>query len=74
MKLCIITPNVMKGDGQSRANYEIIREALRRGHDVTLLAKRVASEILEHKHVSLDRVFCRRLAHRAITPNCLCLA
>jgi glycosyltransferase involved in cell wall biosynthesis len=38
MKLCIVTRNVMKGDGQSRVNYEIVWQAIRRGHNVTMLA------------------------------------
>jgi glycosyltransferase involved in cell wall biosynthesis len=31
MKLCIVTPSVIKGDGQGRVNYEIAWEAIRRG-------------------------------------------
>jgi glycosyltransferase involved in cell wall biosynthesis len=45
MKLCIVSRNVVKGDGQSRVNYEIVREALRRGHHVTVLANGVAPEL-----------------------------
>ena len=43
MKICIVTHNVIKGDGQGRVNYEVAKEAIRRGHYVTLLASRVAS-------------------------------
>ncbi|WP_414575266.1 glycosyltransferase family 4 protein [Anabaena sp. CCY 9402-a] len=49
MKLCIVTHNVIKGDGQGRVNYEIALEAIRRGHHVTLLASQVALE-LEQSH------------------------
>jgi glycosyltransferase involved in cell wall biosynthesis len=52
MKLCIITPNVIKGDGQGRANYEITWEAIRRGHHVTLLAGRVVPELQQNSQVS----------------------
>lgn len=45
MKLCIVTTSVIKGDGQGRANYEIIWEAIRRGHQVTLLASQVDLEL-----------------------------
>lgn len=45
MKICIVTPSVIKGDGQGRANYEIVCEAIRRGHHVTLLASRVDQEL-----------------------------
>jgi glycosyltransferase involved in cell wall biosynthesis len=41
MRLCIITRNIMKGDGQSRVNYEIAWQAIRRGHNVTMLASRI---------------------------------
>lgn len=51
MKLCIVTPAIVKGDGQGRANYEIVQEALRRGHQVTLLAHRVADELLANPAV-----------------------
>jgi glycosyltransferase involved in cell wall biosynthesis len=55
MKLCIVTPAIIKGDGQGRANYEIVQEALRRGHQVTLVAHRVADEIAEHPSVEWIR-------------------
>lgn len=51
MKICIVTPDVVRGTGQGRANYEIVWEALRRGHDVTLLANRVAPELQQHGQV-----------------------
>ena len=42
IKICITTSALIKGDGQGRVNYEIAREAIRRGHHLTLLATRVA--------------------------------
>ena len=51
MELCIVTHNIEKGDGQGRVNYEIVREATRRGHQVTLLASRVAPELQQNSHV-----------------------
>ncbi len=48
MKLCIVTPSVIKGDGQGRANYEIVQAALRRGHSVTIIARRLAPELQQH--------------------------
>ncbi|WP_445635025.1 Glycosyl transferase [Nostoc sp. DSM 114161] len=47
MKLCIVTHKIKKGDGQGRVNYEVANEALRRGHQLTLLASEIAPE-LEH--------------------------
>jgi glycosyltransferase involved in cell wall biosynthesis len=52
MKICIVTPNIIKGDGQGRVNYEIAWEAIRRGHQVTLLASRVAPELQESSQVN----------------------
>ncbi|BAZ17312.1 group 1 glycosyl transferase [Calothrix sp. NIES-4071] len=52
MKLCIVTPYVIKGDGQGRVNYEIVCEAIRRGHQVTLVTRKLASELQEHKLVN----------------------
>ena len=54
MKLCVVTPNVIKGDGQGRANYEITLEAIRRGHHVTLLAKKVALELQQFKFMDVS--------------------
>lgn len=47
MKLCIVTHKIKKGDGQGRVNYEVAQEAIRRGHELTLLASEVAPA-LEH--------------------------
>lgn len=38
MKFCIVTRNVIRGDGQGKVNYEIIKESLRRGHQVTIFS------------------------------------
>jgi len=52
MKLCIVTHKVKKGDGQGRVNYEVALEAIRRGHDLTLLASEVAPEIEQNNKVT----------------------
>ncbi len=51
MKLCIVTHNVIKGDGQGRVNYEVAQEAIRRGHHVTLLSSQVAPELQQNDQV-----------------------
>lgn len=51
MKLCIVTPYVIKGDGQGRVNYEIAWEAINRGYHVTLLANKVAPELQQNSLV-----------------------
>lgn len=45
MRLALVTHNVFGGDGQSRVNAEIARHALAAGHEVLLLADRVAPEL-----------------------------
>ena len=51
MKLCIVSHSVIKGDGQGRANYEIVWEAIRRGHQVTLIASRIAPDLQQNNQV-----------------------
>ena len=45
MKISIVTHKVTKGDGQGRVNYEVARAALRRGHEVVLVASEIAPEL-----------------------------
>ncbi len=52
MNICIVTHNIIKGDGQGRANYEIVLEAIRRGHHVTLVAINVAPELQKNSQVN----------------------
>lgn len=52
MKLCIITHKIKKGDGQGRVNYEVVKEAIFRGHHLTLLASEIAPELEENKLVN----------------------
>ena len=51
MKLCIVTHKVAIGDGQGRVNYEVAWEAIRCGHQVTLLASSVDPELQQHRQV-----------------------
>ena len=52
MKLCIVTHNILKGDGQGRVNYEIVWEAIRRKYHVTLVATNVAPDLQRHPSVN----------------------
>jgi glycosyltransferase involved in cell wall biosynthesis len=51
MKLCVVTPAVIRGDGQGRANYEIVWEAIRQGHEVTLVASQVEYDLQQQPQV-----------------------
>ncbi len=52
MKLCIVTHKVKKGDGQGRVNYEVVKEAIRQGYHLTLLASEVAPELQQSSQVN----------------------
>ncbi len=52
MNIAFVTHKFGKGDGQGRVNYEVVWEALRRGHRVTLLAGEVADDLREHPLVT----------------------
>ncbi|MEM8502891.1 MAG: glycosyltransferase family 4 protein [Cyanobacteria bacterium P01_D01_bin.1] len=61
MRFCIVSQNVIKGDGQGRANYEIVKEAIRRGHHFTLIASRVADDLLESDQVTWVNIAVKHL-------------
>lgn len=61
MRFCIVSQNVVKGDGQGRANYEIVKEAIRRGHHFTLIASKVADDLLESDQVSWVNISVKHL-------------
>jgi len=56
MKLCIVTHKVKKGDGQGRVNYEVVQEAIRRGHQLILLASEIAPEIEQNSQVNWVKI------------------
>ena len=60
MKICIVTPYIIKSDGQGRANYEIVLEAIRCNHQVSLVARKIEPDLYENPLVecislSVDR-------------------
>jgi glycosyltransferase involved in cell wall biosynthesis len=52
LRLAVVTHNVIKGDGQGRANLEIVRHAARSGIAVTLIADRVDDDLLKEDGIS----------------------
>lgn len=52
MRLCITTHSFAKGSGQGRVNYEIVEEAIRQGHSLTLIGSDIALELEQHPQVS----------------------
>jgi len=47
VKLCIVTHSLLKGDGQGRVNYEVAWEALRQGHQLTVIASTIDPELAQ---------------------------
>lgn len=47
MHLALVTHNVLIGDGQGRVNYELTRYLLNHGIDVTLIADKIAPELID---------------------------
>ena len=47
MKVGIVTHNVVRGDGQGRVNYELVRYLLGQGVDIELLCDQVDEELLD---------------------------
>jgi glycosyltransferase involved in cell wall biosynthesis len=56
MKLCVVTHNVLKGDGQGRVNYEVVWEALRQGHHITLVSSSVSEDLQAHPNIRWIRI------------------
>lgn len=61
MELAIVTHKVTKGDGQGRVNYEICQAAIRRGHNLTLLASDIAPEFVPSNRIRLVRIPTERI-------------
>ena len=61
MRFCIVSQNVVKGDGQGRANYEIVKEAIRRGHHFTLIASKVADDLAQSNQVKWINISVKHL-------------
>lgn len=47
MKVAFVMHSVIRGNGQGRIQYEIVRHVLERGHETVLFADRVAPEVVE---------------------------
>jgi glycosyltransferase involved in cell wall biosynthesis len=47
VRICLVTHNIFRGDGQGRVNYELVRHCLAHGISVTVVAHRVAPEVVE---------------------------
>ncbi|WP_295617182.1 glycosyltransferase family 4 protein [Chamaesiphon sp. GL140_3_metabinner_50] len=62
MKICIVTHCVIRGDGQGRVNYEVVREALRQGHHLTLVASAISPELAQHPQVTWVPIVVKQIS------------
>ena len=51
LNLVLVTHRLIMGDGQGRVNLEVANEALRRGHELTLVASQVDDRLRQHPRV-----------------------
>jgi glycosyltransferase involved in cell wall biosynthesis len=56
VKVCIVTHKIKKGDGQGRVNYEVALEAIRRGHNLTLLVSEISPELEQNSAVDWVKI------------------
>ena len=61
MRLCIVTAIVAKGNGQGQVNYEVAWEAIRRGHNVTLIASKIAPDLQQQQQVNWISIAVKHL-------------
>jgi len=52
MRIAIVTPKFVVGDGQGRVNVEIARCLLARGHQLVLLAQEALPALIAHPQVT----------------------
>ncbi len=60
MKIALITPRFVPGDGQGRVNFEIAKAALDAGHDLWLVGREFAPELAAHERARLVRITVSR--------------
>ena len=59
MHVTIVSHNIIPGDGQGRANYEIVKHALKSHARVTLMADCVAPDLVDRISLALAEEHAR---------------
>lgn len=67
MKMVLVTHSVRENDGQSGVNYEVVRAALRRGWQITLLATFVTPQLLEIPGITWVEISLGRLPTKLLS-------
>ncbi|PSN14661.1 glycosyl transferase [filamentous cyanobacterium CCT1] len=66
MKVCIVTPKLLRSDGQGRVNYELALYLARAGHQVSLIAM-----VIDPALDGLENVSCLRIPPPRWLPTAL---
>ena len=61
MKICLVAINFIKHNGEGRVNYEIARQALARGYQLTLVGNNFAEDIQQHPRVNIVKLKSAKL-------------
>ncbi len=61
LRIAIVTPAIVRGDGQGRVNYEIAKRAADAGHHVTVVTNRVDPDIASHERIRVVMWNLRRI-------------
>ncbi|WP_117168552.1 glycosyltransferase family 4 protein [Paraliobacillus sediminis] len=61
MHIAVVSRNLIKGDGQGRVNYEVVKRSLKRGNKVTVYSSNIEKDLLEHPlfnwvRINVDKV------------------
>ncbi len=63
MKICLVSHNILKGDGQGRVNYELAKFSIEMGHEVTLVSSKIAPDLAEDDRINWVKI------NRSIFPT-----
>ncbi|MEL6441750.1 MAG: glycosyltransferase family 4 protein [Cyanobacteria bacterium J06621_8] len=52
MNICVVTHKVLEGDGQGKVNYEVVKESISCGYQITLIASQIDKELEQNELVT----------------------
>ena len=56
MKICLVSQNIIKGDGQGRVNYELTKFAVNAGHELTLISSNIAPDLEQDSRITWIKI------------------
>lgn len=70
MNICVVTHEVSKSSGQGRVNYELVCEAIRQGHKVTILASCIDPTLRHNTNIVFERISVSGLPSALLKEIC----